>query len=71
MAYVAPPYGVDVSANWCNIQHPWCTLSLRVALPLQHLSSPADLEEMAERSTMPTRVDMRAAKSMVLEFVES
>gem|GEM_PF-5036083 len=22
MAYVAPPYGVDVSANWRNIRHP-------------------------------------------------
>ena len=25
LAYVAPPYGGDVYANWCNIRHPWRT----------------------------------------------
>ena len=42
-----------------------------VQLTMQHLSPPAELEEMAERNTTLTRADMRAALSVVAEFVES
>ena len=42
-----------------------------VLLTMQHLSPPAELEEMAERNTTLTRADMRAALSVVPEFAES
>ena len=42
-----------------------------VQLTLQHLSPPAELEEMAERNTTLTRADMRAALSVVAEFVKT
>ena len=42
-----------------------------VQLTMQHLSPPAELEEMAERNTTLTRADMRAALSVVAEFVKT
>ena len=42
-----------------------------VQLSMQHLSPPAELEEMAERNTTLTRADMRAALSVVAEFVKA
>ena len=42
-----------------------------VLLTMQHLSPPAELEEMAERNTTLTRADMRAALSVVAEFVKA
>ena len=42
-----------------------------VQLSMQHLSPPAELEEMAERNTTLTRADMRAALSVVAEFVKT